>query len=117
MSNDDEGHKSVSSIERSVALIDADELAKLMIKQDVGVTEIASHGIKRVDDDYFREDLYNIREDSVSAPPPLPVDVTCIIFTLRKLTPSWSARPSRRMDAFLLCCSHQIESLLGNEYC
>jgi restriction system protein len=39
-----------------VALVDGEELAKLMIDSDVGVLREATYEIKRVDNDYFAEE-------------------------------------------------------------
>jgi restriction system protein len=38
-----------------VRLIDGQELAKLMFEYDIGVTEVATYKLKRVDSDYFEE--------------------------------------------------------------
>ena len=45
----------VSMIENKIILIDGEQLAKLMIEHDVGVSTIASYTIKKVDSDYFVE--------------------------------------------------------------
>jgi restriction system protein len=38
-----------------VILLDGDNLAKLMIEYDIGVSKVASYEIKRIDSDYFLE--------------------------------------------------------------
>ena len=48
-----EAKEYVSLIEKKIVLIDGDELAQLMITHGVGVTEVASYVVKRVDLDYF----------------------------------------------------------------
>jgi restriction system protein len=45
----------VSMIESKIILIDGEQLAKLMIEHDVGVSTIASYIIKKMDSDYFME--------------------------------------------------------------
>ncbi|HXV96860.1 MAG TPA: restriction endonuclease, partial [Anaerolineae bacterium] len=46
----------VNRIEKKIVLIDGEQLAQLMIDFNVGVTEVASYTVKRVDFDYFGED-------------------------------------------------------------
>ncbi|MBA7493081.1 Mrr restriction system protein [subsurface metagenome] len=46
----------VSKIDSKIILIDGEQLAKLMIENDVGVSEIASYQIKKVNSDYFIEE-------------------------------------------------------------
>lgn len=46
----------VSRIEKKIVLVDGLELATLMIEFGVGVAEVASYAVKRVDLDYFAED-------------------------------------------------------------
>lgn len=43
----------VSSIDFKVVLIDGKRLAELMINYDIGVSEVTSYKIKRIDSDYF----------------------------------------------------------------
>lgn len=43
-------------IESKIVLIDGEKLAQLMIDHNVGVSQVASYAIKRVDNDYFNED-------------------------------------------------------------
>ncbi len=43
----------VASIEHKVILVGGEELAKSMIDNGVGVTEVASYSVKRIDSDYF----------------------------------------------------------------
>lgn len=47
----------VSRIEKRIVLIDGDELADLMIDHGVGVANVQTYTIKRVDTDYFEEGL------------------------------------------------------------
>ena len=42
-------------IESKIILIDGEQLTKLMIEHDVGVSTIASYIIKKMDSDYFME--------------------------------------------------------------
>jgi restriction endonuclease Mrr len=42
----------VRQIERKIVLIDGGELAKLMIDHGVGVTEVATYTVKKLDLDY-----------------------------------------------------------------
>jgi restriction system protein len=43
----------VSSIDYKIVLIDGQRLAELMIDYDIGVTEVTSYRLKRIDSDYF----------------------------------------------------------------
>ncbi len=43
-------------IDSKIILIDGDELSKLMIDHDIGVAQMASYDIKRIDSDYFSEE-------------------------------------------------------------
>ncbi len=43
-------------IESKIVLIEGEKLAQLMIDHNVGVSQVASYAIKRVDNDYFNED-------------------------------------------------------------
>ncbi|MFA5802235.1 MAG: restriction endonuclease [Thermoleophilia bacterium] len=43
----------VSGIDSKIVLIDGDELAELMIDNNVGVATVASYEVKRIDSDYF----------------------------------------------------------------
>jgi restriction system protein len=52
----DEAHDYVSNIDIKIVLIDGEQLTRLMIERDVGVTPVASYQIKRIDSDYFSED-------------------------------------------------------------
>jgi restriction system protein len=47
----------VSRIEKKIVLIDGEELAKLMIDYGIGVATDAVYEIKRLDTDYFEEEL------------------------------------------------------------
>jgi len=51
-----EAREYVEHIEKKIVLIDGTELAKLMIDHGVGVTEIASYSVKRMDLDYFGDE-------------------------------------------------------------
>ncbi|WP_347402407.1 restriction endonuclease [Corallococcus macrosporus] len=46
----------VKHIEKKIVLIDGEELAKLMIDSGVGVTEVATYTVKRLDLDYFGDE-------------------------------------------------------------
>lgn len=48
-----EAHRFVASIEKRIVLIDGSHLADLMIDYGVGVTEVATYSVKRLDADYF----------------------------------------------------------------
>ena len=43
----------VTRIEKKIVLIDGEQLAQLMIDHGVGVTEVVSYPVKKVDIDYF----------------------------------------------------------------
>lgn len=45
----------VTRIEKRIVLIDGSHLAELMIDHGIGVTEVRSYTVKRVDSDYFEE--------------------------------------------------------------
>jgi restriction system protein len=45
----------VTRIEKRIVLIDGVQLAELMIDHGIGVTEVRSYAVKRVDSDYFEE--------------------------------------------------------------
>jgi restriction system protein len=47
----------VSRIEKKIVLIDGEELAKLMMDYGIGVATDATYEIKRLDTDYFEEEL------------------------------------------------------------
>ncbi len=47
----------VTRIEKKIVLIDGEQLAQLMIEHGTGVTEIASYTIKKVDGDYFNDEI------------------------------------------------------------
>ena len=50
-----EAEEYVSRIDSKIVLIDGESLAQLMIDHNVGVTNVASYEIKRIDSDYFTE--------------------------------------------------------------
>ena len=45
----------VKKIDNKIVLIDADELANLMIDHNLGVSTMASYEVKKIDSDYFIE--------------------------------------------------------------
>ncbi len=53
----DEAHSYVSTIGSKIVLIDGEQLAQLMIDHNVGVSSSATYEIKRIDSDYFTEEL------------------------------------------------------------
>lgn len=46
----------VEKIEKKIVLIDGEQLSQLMIDHGIGVTEVASYVVKKVDQDYFSEE-------------------------------------------------------------
>ena len=46
----------VGTIADKIILIDGEMLSQLMIDHDIGVTQVASYDIKRIDSDYFSEE-------------------------------------------------------------
>lgn len=46
----------VRRIEKRIVLIDGEQLAELMIDNGIGVTELATYTVKRLDDDFFNEE-------------------------------------------------------------
>ena len=52
-----EAREYVASIGSKIVLIDGEQLAQLMIDHDVGVSTAATYAVKRIDSDYFSEDL------------------------------------------------------------
>jgi len=46
----------VLRIEKKIVLVDGKELAELMIDHGIGVTEVATYSVKKVDSDYFEEE-------------------------------------------------------------
>jgi len=51
-----EAHDFAKGIDSKIILIDGNELADLMITHGVGVTQIASYHVKRLDSDYFEQE-------------------------------------------------------------
>jgi restriction system protein len=47
----------VKIIEKRIILIDGEQLSELMIEHGVGVTEIQTYTLKKVNSDYFNEDI------------------------------------------------------------
>jgi len=52
-----EAKEYVNRIEKKIILIDGQELAQLMIDHDVGVADVATYLVKKVDIDYFGDGL------------------------------------------------------------
>lgn len=52
-----DAHDYVGKIEKKIVLIDGEQLAQFMMDFNVGVTEVATYVVKRVDLDYFGEGL------------------------------------------------------------
>jgi restriction system protein len=48
-----DAHDYVTRIEKRIVLIDGEELSDLMIEHGVGVTDVVSYHVKRIDQDYF----------------------------------------------------------------
>ncbi len=48
-----EAQEYVESIEKRIVLIDGSQLTELMIEFGIGVTEVATYPLKRIDSDYF----------------------------------------------------------------
>ncbi len=46
----------VEKIDKSIVLVDGPRLAELMIDAGIGVTEVASYAVKRLDSDYFEDE-------------------------------------------------------------
>ncbi len=42
-------------IEKRIVLINGEELAQLMIDDNIGVSEVANYSVKKIDNDYFEE--------------------------------------------------------------
>jgi restriction system protein len=51
-----EAEEYVTRIEKRIVLVDGERLAQLMIDHGVGVADVASYHVKRVDLDYFDEE-------------------------------------------------------------
>lgn len=52
-----EAHDYAGKIDTKIVLIDGEQLAQLMIDNNVGVTPVQNYEIKRIDSDYFTEEL------------------------------------------------------------
>lgn len=50
-------HDFVSKIDSKIVLIDGEQLTQFMIDHNIGVTTVANYELKRIDLDYFTEDL------------------------------------------------------------
>ena len=46
----------VTRIEKRIVLVDGEQLAQLMIDHGVGVTDVTTYQVKRVDADYFGDE-------------------------------------------------------------
>jgi len=53
-----ESHDYVSKIDNKISLIDGEQLVQLMIEHNIGVSTSAAYEIKKVDSDYFEEELF-----------------------------------------------------------
>ena len=53
----DTATKYVGKIAKAVVLIDGDELAQLMIEHGIGVNELVNYSVRRIDQDYFGDDV------------------------------------------------------------
>lgn len=51
-----EAHTYVNTISQKIVLIDGEQLTQLMIDHGIGVTEVATYVVKRIDSDYFSEE-------------------------------------------------------------
>jgi restriction system protein len=51
-----EAREFASSIDSKLVLVDGDELADFMIDHGIGVAEVGSYVVKRIDSDYFSEE-------------------------------------------------------------
>jgi restriction system protein len=51
------GIEQLAKASKNIVLIDGERLAQLMIEHDIGVTEVARYALKRIDEDYFEENL------------------------------------------------------------
>ncbi len=51
-----DAHDYVTRIEKKIVLLDGEQLAQLMIDHGVGVTEMATYTVKKIDLDYFGEE-------------------------------------------------------------
>jgi len=47
----------VNRIEKRIVLIDGEQLAQLMIDHGVGVAEVVTYVVKRIDNDYFSDEV------------------------------------------------------------
>jgi restriction system protein len=52
-----EAHQFVATIGSKIVLIDGEQLAQLMIDHNIGVSVSTTYEIKRIDSDYFAEEL------------------------------------------------------------
>ncbi|MHB8410529.1 MAG: restriction endonuclease [Candidatus Acidiferrales bacterium] len=52
----DEARDYATRIEKKIVLVDGEHLAQLMVDHGIGVTEVASYTVKRIDLDYFGEE-------------------------------------------------------------
>jgi len=53
----EEARRYVSQIGSKIVLIDGPRLATLMIDNDLGVSTVSVYSVKKIDNDYFEEDI------------------------------------------------------------
>lgn len=53
----EDARKYVSQIGSKIVLIDGEQLTKLMIEYDVGVSTVSLYPVKKIDTDYFEEGI------------------------------------------------------------
>jgi len=53
----DDARSYISQIGSKIVLIDGEQLAKLMIDHDVGVSTVSLYPVKKIDNDYFEENI------------------------------------------------------------
>jgi restriction system protein len=53
----DDARSYVTQIGTKIVLIDGEQLTNLMIDHDIGVSTISSYPVKKIDTDYFEENI------------------------------------------------------------
>jgi restriction system protein len=53
----EDARKYVSQIGSKIVLIDGEQLTKMMVENDVGVSTVSLYPVKKIDTDYFEEGL------------------------------------------------------------
>jgi len=53
----DDARRYVSQIGSKIVLVDGEQLTNLMIEHDVGVSTVSLYPVKKIDTDYFDEDI------------------------------------------------------------